>query len=302
MTVVAQGIRRAEWSTGEIDSWAEVVRDALVQVSARPARHEVFEGRMRQLALGELEFAVISSGAQAVDRTRRMIARADQDYLLANVQLQGQARIQQDGRYAVLLPGAIAFVDSARPYSLGFDGPFSQLIVRVPRSATSMPASATAVALDPNGPGRLVADFLVGLERTPTAALVPHAVGLLDSALDWAAGAAPSNTALTRERIHHFVRRHAAAPDLDAAAVAAGCGISRRTLYRALADDEPLSALIRRLRVNRAQQLLLSATNPSLEVVARASGFGGAAQLNRAFRSVTGTTPGAYRATGTNRQ
>jgi AraC-like DNA-binding protein len=309
VVTTAQDTRRAEWSTAgvnareAVDYWADVVADSLVRVSARPVRHGVFEGRMRHLALDGIGLSVVSSGAQSVERTRRMIARADEDYLLANIQLQGSAQVRQDGRVSSLLPGAMTFVDSSRPYSLAFEGAFSQLIVRVPRSvvAPRSLAQATAVTLDPDGPSRLVADFLVGLERTAATALVPHAIGLLDSALDWAAGAAPTNSILTRERIHHFVRRHAADPELDAGVVAAGCGISRRTLYRALADDEPLTTLIRRLRVNRAQQLLLS-TPLSLEVVARESGFGGAAQLHRAFRAVAGTTPGAYRALGADRQ
>jgi AraC-like DNA-binding protein len=103
----------------------------------------------------------------------------------------------------------------------------------------------------------VVADFLIGMQRLDAEAdaLVPHAIGLLESALGWASGAGPTNGALTRERVHGFIRRHATDPRLDSESVAAGCGVSRRTLYRALAEaGEPLSALIRRLRVIHARR------------------------------------------------
>jgi transcriptional regulator GlxA family with amidase domain len=182
-----------------------------------------------------------------------------------------------------------------------FDGEFAQLVVRFPvdmlprrtlRDATSTPLA---------GPARLVTDFLLGLEKLDPAAaseLVPHALGLLDTALGWAARRAvgeQSQLAITRERVHRFVREHASDTELGAAAVAAGCRISRRTLFRALADDEPLTALLRRIRVERAQQLLRS--NPRLPIAAVAGqcGFAGAAQLHRAFQRVTGGTPGDHR-------
>ncbi|GGJ41889.1 helix-turn-helix transcriptional regulator [Streptomyces brasiliensis] len=78
--------------------------------------------------------------------------------------------------------------------------------------------------------------------------------------------------------------------------MAAGCGFSRRTLFRTLAaHGETLTGLIREARVARARQLPRAAPERPLGVVARACGFGGEAQFHRAFRRVTGMTPGAYR-------
>jgi transcriptional regulator GlxA family with amidase domain len=95
--------------------------------------------------------------------------------------------------------------------------------------------------------------------------------------------------------VHRFVRENACDPDLDAASVAAGCRISKRTLFRALADDEPFTSLMRRLRVERAQQTLRSNPRLPLAAVAQQCGFAGAAQLHRAFQRVTGGTPGDHR-------
>jgi AraC-like DNA-binding protein len=295
---------RLVWSSSDVaaaeafDYWADVICDAFVQVSARPTSRRPFVGRIEHVDVSAVGFTAVSSGPQSVERTRGQIARGGEDYVLASIQVDGWGQVRQDGRIATLSAGAMTFVDSTRPYSMHFTDAFSQVVVRVPRSlAPRSLVDATAVELTPDGPGRLVADFLVGLRRLePDAAalLVPHAVGLLDSALGWAAAKPVSNLAVTRERIHRFVYSHASDPDLDVATVAAACGISRRTLFRALAD-EPLGTLLRRLRVNRAQQLLLAAPRRSLAMVAHDSGFGGEAQLHRAFRAVTGTTPAAYR-------
>jgi AraC-like DNA-binding protein len=303
---------RSVWSTSDVaaaDSfgyWSDVICDAFVRVAARATGDTPFAGRIEHTDLAGLGLSTLSSGPQEVVRTRRQIARDPDAYLLANIQVAGEALVQQGGRAASLMPGAMAFVDSTRPYTLSFTGPFSQLVVRVPRSLLpDRPFTrATAVGLDVSGPGRLVADFLLGLDRqhridpAAAAALLPHALGLVETALDWAGGTGhpESSDALTRERIIRFVSRHAHDPDLDANAVAVACGFSRRTLYRALAGGgDSLTALIRRERVARARRMLRSRPDRPLSAVAQECGFGGPAQLHRAFRTVTGTTPGAYR-------
>jgi AraC-like DNA-binding protein len=84
--------------------------------------------------------------------------------------------------------------------------------------------------------------------------LAPHAAGLVTSALGFAAGKArlmeQPNAELTRERVHRFIRQHAADPALDAGTVAASCGISRRTLFRALSGTgaATLTSLVREMR------------------------------------------------------
>ncbi|WP_273940673.1 helix-turn-helix domain-containing protein [Kutzneria chonburiensis] len=56
-----------------------------------------------------------------------------------------------------------------------------------------------------------------------------------------------------------------------------------------------MTALLRRIRVERAQQVLRSNPRLPVAVVAQQCGFAGAAQLHRAFRRVTGGTPGDHR-------
>jgi AraC-like DNA-binding protein len=309
--------QRSAWSTADVratdavDYWTDVIRNTLVPVTVRPGPSPAFEGRVEHATVDGVGFSVLSAGGQQVERTRGLIARSHEDFVLANIQIQGRAQVSQDGRTASLSAGAMTFVDSTRPYSLRFDDTFAQLVVQFPRSLVAGHAltAATATELNSTGPGRLVADFLVGLEQQlrvdPEAAamLIPHATGLVDCALGLATRSrvsTASGDALTRERIRRFVRGHACDPDLDAAAVAAACGISRRTLFRAMSTDgESFTTLLRRLRVIRAKQVIRATPTRSLATVAHECGFGGQAQLHRAFRAVTGTTPAAYRSGST---
>ncbi len=289
------------------DHWSDIVCEALVGVSARPGTPGPFSGSIDHLTFGSIELSTVASGAQQVVRTSRMIARDHEEFVLANIQLDGRAEVKQQGRIARLSPGSMTFVDSAHPYELSFAGTFSQLVVKVPRAELSYrsPAEAVAVELAASGPGRLVSDFLLGLHRRQdldpgaVAGLLPHAIGLLDTAVSWAASSTPtaaSDAALQRERVHRFITRHADDPRLDADTVAAACGLSRRTLFRALAaHGETLTGLIREARVTRARHLLRAAPERPIAAVARACGFGGEAQFHRAFRRTTGLTPGAYR-------
>jgi AraC-like DNA-binding protein len=286
----------------------DLICATFVEVAVRPADDRGFAGLVTQTDVGGLGFARLAARPQHVDRTRAFIARSQDHHLLVNVQVDGQGLLMQDGRAAVLEPGSLTFVDSSRPYTMDFTAEFSQLVVRVPVSLLPRRriTDATAIPLRADGPAALLTGFLLGLDTTdPDAArdLVPHALGLLDTALGWAAGRTAGETsqlAMIGERVRRFVREHAADPDLDAGQVAAGCRISRRTLFRALANEEPFTALLRRFRVERAQQLLRAHPHRTVASLAFDCGFSGPAQLHRAFQRITGTTPAGYRASPRN--
>jgi AraC-like DNA-binding protein len=303
------------WSTADVADrdafgyWADSVARTGAGVAIGRVSGEPFSGRIEHFTAGNVGFSLLSSSGQHVERTRRCITRGQEDYALVMIQITGEGRAAQDGRRSALSAGTMTLMDSTRPYSMEFadPGPFSQLAVKVPRPALPRAmADATAAPLGPDGPGRIIADFLLGLERqhrrdpAAVAALVPHAIGLVDSAVAMASrtrAGEQSAAALTRERVHRFIQRYAHHPGLDASAAAAACGISRRTLFRALADGgESFTSLVRQARVALAEHALRTAPHRPLFLVAQQAGFAGPAQMHRAFRSVTGMTPAAYRA------
>ncbi|MGY1809570.1 helix-turn-helix domain-containing protein [Blastococcus sp. SYSU D00669] len=288
--------------------WQDLICDTFVQLSAAPTTEAPFRGRIAHTDVGAVELTTVRASGQHVRRTPRLIARSSEEYVLASIQVAGRGTVAQDGRTAPLRPGAMAFYDSTRPYALHFPGSFEQLVVQVPRRL--LPEGpvlhATGVALGASSSARLVADFFRGLARARatdpagSAALAPHALGLLTSALTLAAGTtAPRGdgaTAVDRERVLAHLAARYADPRLDADRVAAACHLSRRTLFR-LFEGEPegLGDVLRRLRVTAAQDLLRTQPRMPLAAVAGRCGFAGEAQFHRAFRAVTGSTPAAYR-------
>ena len=113
-------------------------------------------------------------------------------------------------------------------------------------------------------------------------------------------GAAPARCRVglggrvVRERVLDFLRRNLADPRLDAAAVATACHTSRRTVYR-MFGDEGVAARLRRMRIERAQVMLLSEPERPVASVGFACGFDSESGFHRAFRAAAGMTPGEYR-------
>jgi len=93
----------------------------------------------------------------------------------------------------------------------------------------------------------------------------------------------------------HYLQDHFRSP-LNLKQVAEKCGVSREHFIRAFTRryGEPPGGLLRRLRMEHAQRLLL-ATQLPLQEVALACGFADANTFCRAYRLRHGMTPGAAR-------
>lgn len=92
-----------------------------------------------------------------------------------------------------------------------------------------------------------------------------------------------------------FVLEHLNEP-LPVARIAAGIGMSTRTLSRWCREHlrESPAEVVRRLRIEEAQRLLVETTLPLKDITAR-TGLGDASTLWRAFTQQLGITPAVYR-------
>lgn len=293
--------------------WREMICAAFVKLRAEPLDERHFRGSIDHVPLGDVELSTVLAGAQHVERTRRLIAAASEDFVLASIQLTGRGRVEQDGRTAQLEPGEMAFYDSTRPYALHFDAPFRQLVVQVPRSQVDLrdTRAVTARTLGTGTPGGAVAAFFTSLAPATAAdeatarVLAPHAAALLTAAASYAGSVEPAAAAadaLARQRVLDFMRSHLADPGLDAEAIARACHVSRRTLYRIIGPGG-VAAALRRARLDRARHLLTAEPGRSVAAVAAACGFETESGFHRAFRAAVGRTPADYRRDpGTSRQ
>jgi AraC-binding-like domain len=228
--------------------WREMICATFVRLAAEPVVASGFSGRIEHVPVGDLELSTVVAEGQHVRRTRSLIAHSDEEYLLANIQLRGLGRVEQDGRTATLSPGDLAFYDSTRPYALHFDDPFHQLVVQVPKRELLLrdTRQLTARGCGRGTPGAVVSTFFTSLLDVARASpdqstvLLPHAFGLLSAAASFVGKTQPSphaTEAMARERVLAFLRRNLADPGLDVATVAQACHVSRRTLYRIVGGE-----------------------------------------------------------------
>jgi AraC-like DNA-binding protein len=128
-----------------------------------------------------------------------------------------------------------------------------------------------------------------------------HLLGLaelvLRSALREQLHRADTAAARRREAVT-YVNAHLADPELSAERVADALFISRRRLYQLFDDGEGISGRIRRLRIERAKELLADPTRSMQGIgeLSRQCGFTNSAHFSRTFRKIVGQTPREYRA------
>lgn len=98
-----------------------------------------------------------------------------------------------------------------------------------------------------------------------------------------------------REAAERFILAHLHDRALDAAAVAAGVGASRSTLYRLFADAGGVARFIMSRRLAAVRAALESGAAGPLSALALAHGFTDESHLNRRFKQAYGQPAGAYR-------
>lgn len=293
------------------ERWEAHVSAAYVPLAVSPTPTGLFRGHIEHARYGDLDLTVVGSTPQVIQRTGQLIARAEDEFLLASIPLAGTARLHQDERVAEVGPGGIVFYDTSRPYHWEFDQEWEQVVLQVPMSklrerygviGTEVP---TATSFSGESSAGIVAQFFRGVARLQhtdpggAALLAEPGVDLLAAAVVAASGGVArdqSADALNRQRVLAFMRDNCADPDLGVDRIAEGCRMSRRTLYRVFGEFEGgPGAVLRRMRIERACELLRTAPQLPLSAVARDSGFLTERSFYRSFRTEMGTTPGAFR-------
>ena len=122
--------------------------------------------------------------------------------------------------------------------------------------------------------------------------------GLVGATLTATAGRpARPDAEVLRGRVHDVLRARFMEPDLDASEVARELRVSRRHLFAQFSGTaDRFATVLRDVRLDHAADLLAGGA-PTLTVrrIARECGFGGPAQLSRAFRERFGVTPSEFR-------
>ncbi|MFD4354857.1 helix-turn-helix domain-containing protein [Nocardia sp. NPDC058519] len=291
--------------------WEQLVAGAITEVSIAPTVPRAFEGRIRSADFGDISVGTVVAEGHELRRTRRHIARADDLHVIGSVVLAGRAQVEHAGNRVELTQGAMIFYDTSQPILWRSDGMIEDLTIRVPRQQVVdylgvrddlLPAGTV---IGEGGVGLMLARFfqrvaqLHSTDPAAAAVLAGSGIDLLGAAATIASGGRPGRAqiaAVNGQQVLDYLRANFTDPGLTIDRIADACGVSRRTLYRVVAEFEGgLGAVLRGMRLERARVLLAAADFRSVAAVATASGFATERQFYRAFQAATGMTPGEYR-------
>ncbi|WP_406508550.1 helix-turn-helix domain-containing protein [Streptomyces sp. NBC_00212] len=294
--------------------WQDVVCDSFVPVQVRPLRDDPFRGEIRADRLGAVQFSEISADPSRVDRTPRLIARSDAEYLLVGLVQRGSAVVQQDGREAALRPGDIACYDTSRPYTLICGEDFTMLEFmlahRLAHLDSGRTGEVTATRFSASeGVGALLSPFLTRLARN-SGDYVDSAAGLSQTVGDLLATMLASRVRApdddlraarrtTLLRVRAYIDQNLADPDLCPERIARAHHVSLRHLQKLFAEEgATVTGWIRGRRLEGCRRELAGpyGADRTVGAIAARWGFMNLAHFSRLFKAAYGVTPRDFRA------
>lgn len=302
-TIVGQ-VEASGWT-----SWRRLLCDYFAPQDIEPiARDPYFTGRINGIVRECMRVDRVDVRADP-HVIRRRPPYADDDQIVALVQLEGTCVVQQADREAVLQPSDLALYDSGIPYDLAFpQGDHATAVLQIPRHLIepSVPglASCTAVRIrGDSGLATAVSPFLASLDRAlPDAGqieserLARHALDLLALL----ANAYTDSSGTLHGRARHLLRaqavidNHASDPDLNPATVAAAVHVSVGYLHRLFQETgTTIRETILLQRLARCHDDLADPSQRGITItqIAHRNGFKDGAHFTRAFRHRYGMTP-----------
>ncbi|WP_424463235.1 AraC family transcriptional regulator [Pseudoclavibacter helvolus] len=251
-----------------------------------------------------------SSGA---DREGEDFSRDSREKLIAIGVLRGSLRFRTGRQAGVLGPGDILVVNSTHALVTTAIGVVETLAMAVPIEDTANDARFAAADWPLRLPETALSTAFLAfigrylVEATTTArdgqrtAVIAEPVlyDLLRAALLQVAPPMLSPVQQSQQlkaAVHDLIEKYHVLQGFDADSIARALHISRRKLYRDLADEgDGVAGLIAARRVRSAAALLIEQPLMPLSEVSAVAGFGDGTTMRRHFLSRLGVTPADYR-------
>jgi AraC-like DNA-binding protein len=297
-------------SAGRFEFWREVAGRSFVPLEAVPGDTSDFHASLHTSHLGAVQVSVVTAQPHGVTHAPRHIASDQPDFVKVSLQLAGRCRLDQEDRQALLAPGELAVYDTRRPYTLDFDLPYRMLVLMFPRALLRLTeqdlARVNAITIPcREGLGPVVQPFLRGLarqvrelERAGEHRLADSAVDLVGALLSQHGRASAheedGGREALRQRIFTYMEQRLADPGLGPDRIAAAHHISRRYLYKLLAEQgHTVSGWIRERRLTECRRDLADPALAHLPIAAVGSrwGFPDAAHFSHVYKAAYGTSP-----------
>ncbi len=264
--------------------------------------------------LGEMQVSLITADAHAVRKTQQDLG---QSHVFIMAPFCGSVRIGQDDHDVTVGRGAVASVDSSRPYTVHSQGPMKLAVVRFPHRVmdlttqdtgplTAAPWSATrGVSAVASAVITELASQLTELSMAELVTLGATLDGVIRSLLAERLGPPGGSHSSARgellRQIKNYAREHLANPDVSPRTLAAEHNISLRYLQQLFAEQGETPA--RWLRNERLERCRAALSNPRLDHLTVAAiganwGLGDGSQMGRLFRQAYGVVPSELRRRG----
>ncbi len=288
------------------DFWAQAVSQVFASLDVSPDRRREIRCRLSWRDIGRSRMVFTCGTPQVVCRTAATIASDHSENVILMYQKRGFGTLLHQGRSVDLKPGTMVAMDTRSPYRLSFLTEFDQQVFRFPSSVLGNSAEdlipLTATTLVPSFASRLLLAGFAVAEQNPAELGSGSESPLLDLArLALAPQLSASRSAPMADRLwhaRHYIKANLGMSELSPESVAAGLGVSLRTLQKmfALEGDHPASYILNE-RLTRVGEALISPGQRSRTIrqVAESLGFKDPSHFSRVFRDRYGMTPRDWR-------
>ncbi|WP_433710190.1 helix-turn-helix domain-containing protein [Nocardia sp. CA-084685] len=296
------------------DPWRAAISDTFIPLEAALAAspaNTVFAGELLSRTIGSVQLSEVSGGGVVVSRTEVTIRRSDPGWVKIAMQVAGRGVIRQDGHEGVLMPGDFAIYDTAKPYRLEFDGPFTSFVVMFPRAELrvgerDLAGGVARSICGERGIGGVVSPFLSGLRRS----LIDEKLRdspMLESAVFDLASAVLENEGSGDQRhsgevllasAKSFIEAHLSNIDLNTRLIAERHHISPRYLQRLFEEDgATVAGWIRRRRLAKCCHDLSDTrlAHLSIGAICARHGLVDSSHFSKIFKEEYGIPPRKYR-------
>ena len=235
-----------------------------------------------------------------------LIARGP-DQLLIFLQVEGSCDTDCGGRRGRIEPGDVAIIDYARPFRSAVTDYVNLMIIlareNVPAALLAHRAAWPCVsarerrgASDRRGDEELYAqadDLTVSEAEAAIEGIVALTTACARARL---AGDEADHVKSKRKAALDYIDAHLGNAQLGPDEIADAAHVSRASLYRLLAAEGGIRAVLLKRRLDQALRLMMADNKDerSLTDIAKCCGFGGTSQFSRAFRARFGVPPRQY--------